>query len=194
MQSSVPDPSRYGLDYLYAVRSLALNPDMVNLLHSASDRTAICRWLGSQIDGINSILHALLQACHHCFHTWERPPIQIFAVPLTDTYHLEGICNLHTRPITLLIDVGRAAPEEWLALVMHEYAHARAASPGHHHQFAQALAHLCLGLGYEPLPWQPGIESHLRAYPYTRPVLDPLAFWRGEQTDWRSHLGPLFPT
>lgn len=185
------DPGHYGLDYLYTMRSLALKPDMVNLLHQCSDRTKIYHWVGSHIDAINTRLNHLLQACHGCFHPWERPTLQIFAAPLSDTYQLEGICNLHTRPITLLIDVGRAAPEDWLALVAHEYAHARAAAPGHHHQFAQALAHLCLGLGYEALPWQPGIEVNLRAYPYTRALPDPLSFWRGEQADWRSRSALL---
>ena len=79
-----------------------------------------------------------------------------------------------------MIDVGRMLPQDWLLVVAHEYAHAHADVPGHHHQFAQSLAHLCLGLAIAPPLWQPSVEDNLRFYPTYSATQDPLAFWRGE--------------
>lgn len=174
------DPFTRGLDYLYGVRSLALDPEMVDVVHDLEQRIPICTWIGEHIDVVNTQLNAYLQACHDCFHPWEQRTIQILTAPLAQSFGIDGLCNLHTYPITILIDTGRIVPEDWLLLVIHEYAHAHAGSPGHHQQFAESLAHLCLGLKIAPLSWQPGIEFHLRFYPDYRATSDPLAFWRGE--------------
>lgn len=182
------DPFARGLDYLYEMRRLALSPEMVGLVHDLENRIPVCIWIGNQIDLVNGYLQQCLQACHNCFHPWQQKPIQIFATPLADAFRLEGLCNLKTTPITLLIDVGRVEPEDWLALVVHEYAHAQVGLPGHHQEFAKALAHLCLGLDYVPLPWKPELESQLRSYPYCRATANPLAFWRGETLNWRSRV------
>lgn len=183
-----PDPIARGLDYLYGVRSLALDPQMVDLVDDLDNRTPICGWIGQNIDAINQQLNQYLQACHDCFHSWEQPAIQICAAPLAQSLGLDAICNIQTYPIAILIDVGRVVPEDWLLLVVHEYAHAHAGSPGHHQQFAQSLAHLCLGLGLATPAWQPGMEERLRFYPSCSPTPDPLAFWRGEGGDWRSSV------
>ncbi len=107
--------------------------------------------------------------------------MQIFAAPLAESFGIDGLCNLQTQPVTLLIDVGRVIPEDWLALVAHEYAHAHAGSPGHHQEFANILTHLCLGLGLGPLAvWQSAMETNLKSYPNCHPTSDPLAFWRGQ--------------
>jgi hypothetical protein len=175
------DPFTRGLDYLYGVRSLALAPEMVCLVYDLTHRVSICTWIGNHIEAVNMQLNAYLQACHDCFHPWEQPEIQIFAAPLAQSFGLDALCNFQTQPLTILIDVGRVEPEDWLLLVAHEYAHAHAGSPGHHHQFGQSLDHVCLGLEIAPPTYEPGMESCLRFYPGCLPTPDPLMFWRGER-------------
>ncbi|OLP18565.1 hypothetical protein BST81_09740 [Leptolyngbya sp. 'hensonii'] len=182
------DPFTRGLDYLYGARSLALDPEMVDMVYNSRDREPICTWIGDHIDAVNEFLQLCLQACYDCFHPWEQRTVQIFAAPLSPAFGIDGLCNLKTKPTTILIDVGRVIPADWLSLVIHEYAHAHAGSPGHHQQFAEALAHLCLGLEIEPLAWQAGIESRLQSYPHCRRTQNPLSFWRGESRDWRSTI------
>jgi hypothetical protein len=174
------DPLTRGLDYLYGVRSLALDSEMIDVVYDLDRRIPLCAWISENIDAVNTQLNDYLQACHGCFHTWERPATQIFAAPFAQSFGIDGLCNLHTNPITILIDVGRVVSADWLLLVVHEYAHAHAGSPGHHEQFARSLAHLCLGLGIALPPWQSGMESQLRFYPDCRSTQNPLAFWRGE--------------
>jgi hypothetical protein len=185
--TSSVDPFDRGLDYLYGARSVALDPEMVDLVYDLDDRIPICTWIGNHIQAVNAHLAVYVQACHACFHPWEQPTIQIVAAPLAQSFGIEGFCNLKTVPTTLLIDVGRVVAEDWLMLVVHEYAHAQAGSPGHHQEFARSLAHLCLGLAIAPPSWQPGMEESLRSYPNCRRTQDPLAFWRGDAIDWRSN-------
>lgn len=171
-----------GLDYLYGVRSLALTPEMVDSVHDLENRIPLCTWIGNHIHAVNAQLDRHLQDCHACFHPPDRQDIQIFAAPLAESFGLDGLCNLRTRPITILIDVGRVAPADWLLLVAHEYAHVQAGLPGHHSQFARSLTHLCLGLDLVPPAYQPGQEESLRFYPPCPATSDPLAFWRGERS------------
>jgi hypothetical protein len=173
-----------GLDYLYGIRSLAPDPEMIDLIHDSDHRDVICTWIGQKIDSVNQRLNQILQDCHNCFHTWEQPPLQIFAAPFARSFGIDAICNLETEPITILVDVGRVLPEDWLLLVLHEYAHAHAGSPGHHLQFARSLTHLCLGLEVTPPIVQAGQEDCLRFYPPCPLIPDPLAFWRGEGCEW----------
>lgn len=178
------DPFARGLDYLYGARSLSLEPDMVAIVHDLEQRIPICTWIGKHIEAVNSALNECLLACHACFHTWEQPEIQIFAAPLAQSFDLDGLCNLQTKPITILIDAGRLAPEDWLLLVSHEYAHAHAGSPGHHEAFARSLTHLCMGLGIALPPDHVDNAVSLRSYPAYRSTPNPLAFWRGDG-DWQ---------
>lgn len=183
------DPLTRGLDYLYGIRPLALDPDMVDLVYDLERRTPICCWIGEQIEALNAQLNHYLRACQDCFHSWEQPACQIFAVPLAQSLGLDALCNLQTHPISILIDAGRVKPADWSRVVVHEYAHAHAGSPGHHAQFARSLTHLCLGLGIAPPPLQPNSEAILCSYPYCVPTADPLAFWRGEGDPWKSIVG-----
>ena len=173
------DPFIRGLDYLYGVRGLALDPDMVNWVYDLEQRSPICTWIGQHIEAVNTQLNVYLQACHNCFHPWEQPAIQVFAAPLAQSFGIDALCNFQTQPLTILVDVGRVEPEDWLRLVVHEYAHAHAGSPGHHLQFARSLGHLCLGLEIELPLCQPGREENLRFYPHCLATADPLAFWQG---------------
>lgn len=172
------DPFTRGLDYLYGVRSLAMDAGVIDAVDDIDHRTPLCAWIGKHIDGVNQQLDIYLQACHSCFHLWEQPVVQIFAAPLAQSLGIDGLCNLQTHPITILIDVGRVVPADWLLLVVHEYAHAHAGSPGHHEKFARSLSHLCLGMGIAPPESE--ITSHLQFYPHCRPTPNPWAFWRGE--------------
>ncbi len=162
---------------------MALEPEMINVMHDLNHRVSVCTWIGEHIDAVNLQLEVYLQACQDCFHSWEQPVTQIFSAPLAHAFGVDGICNFQTHPITLLVDVGRVQPQDWPLLVAHEYAHAHAGSPGHHPQFARSLSHLCLGLGIAPPPEQWGEQSsmadYLRLYPYCPPTKDPLAFWCG---------------
>lgn len=175
------DPFTRGLDYLYGVRSLALAPEMIDRVDDLEHRTHICAWISEHIEAVNAQLNACLQACHDCVHPWEQPVIQIFAAPLAQSFGLDAFCNFQTHPISILIDVGRMMPKDWLLVVVHEYAHAHAGFPGHNQQFARSLAHLCLGLAIAPPPSQLGLEDGLRFYPGYPSTPDPLAFWRGEE-------------
>lgn len=169
-----------GLEYLHWVQKLALEPRMVDAMDNLRDRILICTWIGENIDTVNTELNLYLQACHDCFYSHERKHIQIFAVPLAQSLGIDGLCNILTNPITILIDIGRIAPEDWLSIVVHEYAHAYLGEFGHNHRFAKILCHLCLGLGLEPPNWQLGREFELRSWPNCKSTIDPLALWRGE--------------
>ena len=174
-----------GLEYLHMVQKLVWEPTMVDAMDNFRDRIPICTWIGENIDTVNTRLNLYLQACHGCFHVHERQSIQIFAVPLAQSLGIDGLCNIFTNPITILIDVGRIAPEDWLRIVVHEYAHAHLGEFGHNRRFATILWHLCLGLAIEPPSWQPGRESDLSSWPNCQSTIDPLALWRGESIlDW----------
>ncbi len=167
-----------GLEYLQRMQRLALEPTMVDVLHNLRDRTAICTWIGLHQDRLNAQLQTYLQVCHECFHPHARPSVQIFAVPLAPAFGLDGLCNGSLRPMTILVDLGRVVPQDWLRLVVHEYAHAQVGQPGHHQAFVAALSHLCLGLGLELPPL--ATAMHWPHWPLCQPTLDPLAFWRGQ--------------
>lgn len=170
-----------GFEYLQMVQGFALESRMVDVMENLRDNTIICNWIGQNIDSVNAQLNTYLQACHECFYPEERRNIQIFAVPLAQSLGIDGLCNIWMAPITILIDVGRMAPSDWLGLVAHEYAHAHLGSVGHNQEFANVLFHLCLGLGF-PLPtWETEtMEKNLRSWPYCQSMTDPLAFWRGD--------------
>jgi hypothetical protein len=168
-----------GQQYIQFVQGLAPTPVAIDVLDHTRDRDPICLWIGQHIDAINRDLQLHLNQCHGCFDISDRPSVQILAVPLPDCLGLDGLCNLTTQPITILVDIGRLHHEEWLALIAHEYAHACLGQAGHDQRFAAVLSHLCIGLGLEP-PSKQGDLAYLAAWPpYTR-TLDPLAFWRGE--------------
>jgi hypothetical protein len=170
-----------GLEYLKMVQSFALEPEMVRVVYnSGNNNVPICTWIGENIAQLNAQLNTCLQACHECFHPEVRKRMQILAVPLAEAFGIDGLCNIVARPITILIDVGRVAPQDWLGLVAHEYAHAHVGESGHNQKFAEVLEHLCLGLGLEAPVWEAGtMEACLRNWPHCRSTLDPLAFWLG---------------
>jgi hypothetical protein len=168
-----------GVEYLQGIQSLLPEAQMVDVMDNLRDRVSICNWIGTQIESVNISLQAHLNACHDCFDLRDRKSIQIFAIPFASSVQLDGFCNITTVPATILVDVGRVAPADWLALVAHEYAHAHLGYPGHDREYAKVLSHLCLGLGFP----QPSLVPDDRSLYYWPPYLasiDPLALWRGE--------------
>lgn len=165
-----------GVEYLQAMRGWALAPTMVAELENYPDPIALLTGVGQHQAHLNAQLQVHLQACHDCCHPAARPQVQIFAVPLASAFGWDGVCNSATHPTTILVDLGRVLPQDWLRLVVHEYAHAQVGAPGHHTAFVTALSHLCLGLGLEVPPPTATDWPH---WPRCRPTADPLAFWRG---------------
>ena len=172
------DAYNVGVEYLRVMQSLVPDPAMVDVMENLRDRVVICTWIGKNIERVNQTLRRCLLACHECFYPQDRRPTQIFAVPLAQSFGLDGLCNIFTTPTAILVDAGRVAPNDWLGIVSHEYAHAHLNSPGHRQDFAIVLSHLCLGLGLEPPLEQR--EALLQRWPPYNPTLDRLAFWRGE--------------
>ncbi len=179
-----------GVNYLQQISALlpvggkpapVENPQMVDIMTNLRDRVSVCTWIGQSIGVLNLQLQSYLRACDECFNEIDRRSIQIFAVPFAASIRLDGFCNLATTPISILVDVGRVAPTDWLALIAHEYAHAHLGYAGHDLEYAKILNHLCLGLG---LPVLSSIQSeaNLLYWPPYQPTIDPLAFWRGEST------------
>jgi hypothetical protein len=169
----------HGVKYLDRISTFLPDLQMVDVMTNLRDRVSICTWIGKSIGAINLQLQVYLQACDECFQAIDRRSMQIFAVPFAASIGLDGFCNISTTPITILVDVGRVPPTDWLALVAHEYAHAHLGVSGHNAEYAKILSHLCLGLG---LPNRSSLQSETELYswpPYP-PIRDPLEFWRGE--------------
>lgn len=173
-----------GSEYLKKIQRLVLDPGMIDVMGNLRDRTTICTWIGKNIDSVNAELQTCLQACHDCFHPHQHRPMQIFATPLAQSFGIDGLCNIRTTPMTILVDVGRIAPSDWLGIVAHEYAHAHLGSSGHTQEFANILLHLSLGLNLAPPTWERDMETRLRNWPYCQSTLDPLAFWRNGNREW----------
>jgi hypothetical protein len=170
-----------GLDYLYQIRALAVEPDLIQIIYHLEERISVCTWIGQHIDTVNAVLQQQVQACQACFHPWEQRSIQIFAAPFADVFGIDGLCSLADCPITLLVDVGRVVPQDWLALVAHEFAHAQVGSPGHSAEFVRVLTHLCLGLGLM-LPGETVSAEDWCSLPLYRKTANPIAFWQGCST------------
>jgi hypothetical protein len=168
-----------GVAYLARVKSVLPDPQMVDVMSNIRDRVSICNWIGTQIETVNRSLQAHVNTCAECFNPGDRRSIQILAVPFASSVQLDGFCNINNAPTTILVDVGRVAPADWLALVAHEYAHAHLGYPGHDREYAQVLGHLCLGLGFGQPSLIPNDRS-IYCWPPYSPSIDPLAWWRGE--------------
>lgn len=166
-----------GKAYLQKMQRLALDSNLVQLRVSTEQKEAIYSAIALKIPKINRELETYLWVCQQCFYPQQRLAIQIFATPFAQHLNIDGLCNVNTQPITILIDVGRIVPQDWLAAVAHEYAHAQVGVPGHHQAFLETLTHLCLGLGLTPPPPNGLPEAQLRNWPPCQPTADPLAFW-----------------
>lgn len=177
---AIDDPIPRGFRYLQHMQTLVMESMMVDIPSDASQRDRMCRWIGENIERINAQINGYVWDCHACFRAEERrSPIEIFAVPLSDSYGLDALCNVYRSPIAILVDVGRVVPRDWLRLVVHEYAHAHLGTPGHHDRFSAVINHLCLGLGLEPLPTDRDPDALVRRWPPYQASNNSKAFWMG---------------
>ncbi len=167
-----------GKAYCRRMASLVLDPQLVELRLPAKDKERLYCAIAQRISEINQELATHLGHCQQCFYPQQQLSLQIFAVPFAPHLNIDGLCNLNTQPMTILIDVGRMVRRDWLAAVVHEYAHAQTGEKGHHDRFFQNLTHLCLGLGLTPP--SPNLTSELQHWPPCQPTRDPLAFWLGD--------------
>lgn len=173
------DSVRRGLAYLNQVRQLVLVPEMIEVTNDINLRIQICDWIGKHIEGVNAQLNFCLDSCHCCFHIAEQPSMQILAAPIAEPFGIDAFCNVQASPMTIVLDAGRVAPQDWLSVVAHEYAHGYLGRPGHDERFSAVVAHLCLGLGL-PVPDR-AVEwnGQLFNWPPYKSLGDPLSFWLG---------------
>lgn len=171
------DASIQGIDYLEKIQNIALKSEMITGLDFGENKKLALTWIGTHIPRLNIILQTYIEKCAECWSEPNRPTVQVFAAPISRSFSIDGCCNFSTTPITLLIDVGRVIPAHWLHVVVHEYAHAYVGSTGHGQEFAQALTHLCLGMGL-PTPNNLILEQ-LQSFPPCTPTANALAFWQG---------------
>jgi hypothetical protein len=167
-----------GQAYLERVRRSIAQPSTIATIEILADRDRIYEWIGAEIDRISQSLDRYLTECHGCFFPEQRRQIQILAAPFDRHCGVIGCCNINTEPISIFIDIGQVAPQDWLAPIAHEYVHAHLKKPGHDLEFARTLNHLCLGLGLTLPPDHQ--EDTLKYHPPCTPTIDPLSFWRGE--------------
>jgi hypothetical protein len=152
---------------------------MINRRLAESDRLAeFGRSAAAQCDRANRVLSQHLITCQDCFHPANRCGVQVFAAPIDPNWRVDAFCNVRVDPATIVFDVGRVVPEDWLKVVAHEYAHAIVGGAGHSPRYGAVLQHLCLGLGFDLLPMPDWREADLQVFPACRSTLDPLAFWR----------------
>ena len=162
-----------GLAYLNWVAQRLPDSNWLELGPNATHQTALIKRLGQDVHGLNRYLDRLAFACRECFVDSRVPSLQIVAAPLKQELGLEGYCCLTQRPILLIIDAGRAHPDDWLGVVAHEVTHA-VSGPGHGHAFHTVVAHLCLGLGLAFPPREE--EGLLQRWPPRRQPAIP-NFW-----------------
>ena len=168
------------LAYLQFVQQFELESGMINFL--AGLEPIAYPWMAENIDRVNRILEQDLLACQSCFSPSNCCAARIFAAPIAPHYQTDGFCNIRVQPATIIIDVGRIVPEDWLQVVVHEYAHAMVGRAGHTLEFATIVSHLCLGLGVKSTPVNIISEVELKSYPPCCPSPDPILFWQGRVT------------
>jgi len=166
-----------GKAYCRRMQSLAPDPKLVEWSLPPQQQEHLYCAIARHISGINQQLATHLWHCQQCFYSQKRLSLQIFAVPFAQHLNIDGLCNLTTNPMTILIDVGRIIRQDWLAAVVHEYAHAQTGRQGHNGIFLDNLTHLCLGLGLTPPPPNGLSPSQLQYWPPCQPTAHPLAFW-----------------
>jgi hypothetical protein len=175
-----------GLEYLYALRVLLPLPDLIDLMlwphyrHSAA-------WIGANLAAWNAQLAILLAQCHQAVAPAEPPQIRLCAAPLAARFGLDGLCCWPTASsgALILLDLGTLHAQDWLLLLVHEYAHALCGRPGHDALFQQRLTALCLSLNLDlDLSQDLSLNLSQTASWSTRPAYprspDRLSFWLGE--------------
>ena len=176
--SPIPSEQR-GQAYLQDLEQLVPSSSLIALRDCPELTQDNRAWIGQEIHRLNWALYQLLIRCQECLQPSARPNVAIFAAPLALATEIKGFCNVALNPMPLLIDVGQIHPQDWLAIVAHEYAHAIAGDRGHGTAFQAALSHLCLGLGLLPPPLQATDPALWRIWPPCRQPSPGPGFWRG---------------
>lgn len=179
MEPSVLGGVDRALQYLQFVQRFELESGMINLF--LREKGLVYPRLADRIDGLNRQMNAHLLACQDCLFPENQRSVQIFAAPLEPRLHIDGFCDIRANPIAIVVDPGRIESEDWLGLVVHEYAHAITGTVGHGPKFGAILQHLCLGLGLVTTNSDLLTEQQLCSYPPCRQTADPLAFWLSQQ-------------
>jgi hypothetical protein len=174
------DPVVRASQYFRLVRQLAPQANWVAMANPDHEHLAVLTWIGLHIHHLNQQLDEILVDLLSCFQPQQQPAVQLFAAPLALHVGVDGFCNLHTQPITLVIDPSRVVPADWPHLLVHELAHAIAGTAGHGLPFYQALSYLCVAQDL-PLPPANSVNGEvLRYWPPCRPNPQALGFWLGQ--------------
>ncbi|MEB3289592.1 MAG: hypothetical protein VKI82_06730 [Leptolyngbya sp.] len=171
------DPVVRANEYLRWVRQRSLQAEWIALTMPEDQHLAVLTALGQEIHSLNQRLRQILLDLLTGLRPEARPSLQIVAAPLALKVGIDGCCNLHTQPITLIVDPSRIAPTDWPHLVAHELAHATARETGHGPEFLRSLTILCLAQDL-PLPPSDSLQRGLLPYwPPCQPNPQADHFW-----------------
>ncbi|WP_198807575.1 hypothetical protein [Leptolyngbya sp. BL0902] len=171
------DPVVRANAYLRWVRQRSPQSDWITLPVAAEQHLAVLTALGLDIHTLNQQLHQILMDLLAGLRLEERPLVQMVAAPLALRVGIDGLCNLQTQPITLIVDPSRIAVDDWPHLVVHELAHALTQGTGHGPRFFHALTALCIAQDL-PIPPSDSLQRGLLPYwPPCRPNPQADQFW-----------------
>lgn len=180
------DPVVWANRYLRWVRHQSLQADWIALTNVEDQHLAALTAMGETIHHLNQRLHHILTDLIAGLRSEERPTVQIVAAPIALKVGVDGFCNLHTQPITLIVDPSRSLPADWPHLVVHELAHAVSQGAGHGPRFFQALTALCIAQDF-PMPPSDSVQRGVLPYwPPCRPNPEADQFW--PQGQWGMDL------
>lgn len=166
-------------EYFRMLRNLAVKADWIALAETNPQSLAALTWIGQHIHSVNRQFDEILRDLLACFNPSQRPLVQVFAAPITSKAGVDGFCNFHLRPITLIVDPSRILPADWPSLVAHELAHGVVSTAGHGSSFHQAIVHLCMANDL-PLPPPDCLETGILKYwPPCRVNPQAQEFWLG---------------
>lgn len=171
------DPVVRANAYLRWVRQRSPQADWIALTMAEEQHLAVLTALGTGIHTLNQRLHQILITLLAGLRPEQRPLVEILAAPIALKVGIDGLCNLHTQPMTLIVDPSRIAVDDWPHLVVHELAHAVTQGTGHGPRFGQALTTLCIAQDL-PIPPSDSLQRGLLPYwPPCRPNPQADQFW-----------------
>jgi hypothetical protein len=171
------DPVVRANKYLRWVRQRSPQADWIALTMATDQHLAVLTAIGAGIHHLNQPLRDILQDLLTGLRPEDRPSVQIVAAPVALKVGIDGFCNLHTQPVTLVVDPSRIAPADWPHLVVHELAHAAAQETGHGPRFLRVLTALCLAQDLPPPPSDSLQRGVLPYWPPCQPNPQADQFW-----------------
>lgn len=170
------DPVVRANKYLRWVRQRSPQADWIALTMATDQHLAVLTAIGAGIHHLNQPLRDILQDLLTGLRPEDRPSVQIVAAPVALKVGIDGFCNLHTQPVTLVVDPSRIAPADWPHLVVHELAHAAAQETGHGPRFLRVLTALCLAQDLPPPPATAFSAVCCPIGPPANPIPRPISF------------------